>query len=249
MLEGDEAEEAVEEATAAKTARDPQAPSKAEWLAHQATHLPYRSWCQECVAGRRDNPGHRRVPAEERLVPEVMLDYAFVRTDDERETLTILVVKDRESRAIRASVMTMKGACNEEAGEKAAEAIQGFGHRGKLLIKVDNEPALKSLRDEVILKLDQGVICVAPPAGESQSNGAVENGVKLFKGVLSVHLMALEKKLGGVTIPSAHPIMTWLVEYVSDILTKYMIGADGKTAYQRLFGKKTHEEELELGNL
>ena len=163
-----------------------------------------------------------------------MMDYAFVRRDDETETLTILIVKDRESRAIRARVMRAKGACNDEASDAAADAIRSFGHKGKLLTKVDNEPALKALRDATIRKLDQAVLCVAPPAGESQSNGAVENAVKTFKGVLRVHLMALERKLGGVKIPSAHPVMTWLVEYVSDILTKYLTGADGKTAYQRL---------------
>ena len=38
-----EEEEEAEEAKIAKPARDPHAPTKAEWLAHQATHLPYRS--------------------------------------------------------------------------------------------------------------------------------------------------------------------------------------------------------------
>ena len=62
---GDELEnEAVEEAVVPKTIRDPLAPTKAQWLAHQTTHLPFRSWCPECVVGRSDNPGHRRVTSE-----------------------------------------------------------------------------------------------------------------------------------------------------------------------------------------
>eukprot|EP00974_Lingulodinium_polyedra_P043888 4214184-Lingulodinium_polyedra.AAC.1 len=41
--------------------------------------------------------------------------------------------------------------------------------------------------------------------------------------------------------------MTWLVEHVADLVTKYLQGSDGKTGYQRLFGKQVHEEELEFG--
>ena len=67
--EGDEAdagegEHPAEEARRAKKARDPGAPSRAEVEAHEATHLPFRIWCEECVAGRRDNPAHLRVPRE-----------------------------------------------------------------------------------------------------------------------------------------------------------------------------------------
>jgi hypothetical protein len=37
------------------------------------------------------------------------------------------------------------------------------------------------------------------------------------------------------------------VEHVSDIATKYLQGVDGRTAYERLFGKRVHEEALEFG--
>ena len=41
--------------------------------------------------------------------------------------------------------------------------------------------------------------------------------------------------------------MAWLVEHVGDLMTKYLRGADGRTAYERLFGKQLHEEGLEVG--
>ena len=111
---------------------------------------------------------------------------------------------------------------------------------------MDNEPALKALKDEVIKKLEHGVIPVAPPVKELQSNGAVENGVKLFKGMLKVHLLALERKIEGY-IPSAHPVMVRLVEHVADVVTKYLQSSDSKTGYQ-LFGKQVHEEGLECAS-
>ena len=74
----------------------------------------------------------------------------------------------------------------------------------------------------------------------------METGVKLFTGMLLVHLLALERKLKG-NIPSQHSVMTRLVERVADIVTKYTQGADGRTGYERLFGKQVHEEGLEFG--
>ena len=238
--------EEPEEAKVSKPARDPLAPTQAEREAHEATHLPFRSWCAECVGGRRDNPPHTKRAPEEHQVAEVMLDYAFVRRQGETETMTVLLAKDRDSRAMRAWTMRHKGVSLEEAAQRAAEGIKSFGRTSKILIKVDNEPALKSLREEVIKKLELGAIPVAPPAKESESNGAMENGVKFFKGMLRVHLMALERKINGY-IPSAHPLMTWLVECVADITTKYLQSSDGKTGYQRLYGKQVHEEGLEFG--
>ncbi len=79
----------------------------------------------------------------------------------------------------------------------------------------------------------------------SESSGAVENGVKLRTGLLCVHLTALERKIGGKT-STKHPVMTWLVERVADMMTKYQQGAHGRTAYERLLGQHVHEEGLKV---
>ena len=237
----------AEEARAARPARNPRQPTNAEREAHEATHLPFRTWCAECVAGRRDNPPHL-TSKEEPTVPEVGMDYAFVRRTDEEETLTLLVMKDRGSRAVRAWVVPHKGADLETAVERAADGVRELGHRGQIVLKTDNEPALMALREAVMAKLPGGAIPIQPPPGESQSNGGIENGVKLIKGILRVHLLALERKVA-VRFPSAHPVVAWLVEHISDVGCKYLVGADGRTPYERLFGKSVREEALEFGEV
>ena len=236
-----------EEARRARKARDPGAPSVADWEAHQATHLPFRVWCQECVRGRRDNPPHRSVPAEVREVPEVGMDYCFLRRAESDDKITVLLQKDRDSRAIRTQVLESKGVACEEAVEAALRVINEFGYRGKIILKADGEPALKALREQVLRRMDGGGLAAQPVAHEHESNGSVENGVKR-KGLFRVYLIALEKKISS-HIPIDHPILSWLVEFVGDILTKYLQGADGKTAYERLFGKKIREEHLEFGEV
>ena len=127
--EVDGEEHPAEEARAARPARDPRQPTAAERAAHEATHLPFRVWCAECVAGRRDNPPHR-ASKEAPSVPEVGMDYAFVRRADEEDTLTLLVMKDRGSRAARAWVVPHKGADLDTAVERAADGVRELGHRG-----------------------------------------------------------------------------------------------------------------------
>ena len=246
--DAEEGEHPAEEARRAKKARDPGAPSRAEIEAHEATHLPFRIWCKECVAGRRDNPAHRAVPREPGGVPEVGFDYAFVRREAEVDTTTLLVMKDRDSRAIRAWVVPVKGVGSDmrHAVSRAVEGVHELGHRGPVVLKTDNEAALLALREAIMAELHEGAIPVQPVPGESESNGVTESGVRLFKGLLRVHLAALERK-AEVIFPSEHPVTAWLVEHVSDVLSKYLVGADGHTAYERLFGKQAREEGLEFG--
>ena len=127
-----------------------------------------------------------------------------------------------------ADVVLHKGRGEEETIQQATDNVRRLGNRSKLILKTDNEPALTALRDEVAKRLDGQVLCEAPPAEESPSNGCMENGVKLLKGVLRVHVVALEEKIGG-QIPSAHPLMTWIVPHAGECITKYLKGPDGKT--------------------
>ncbi len=114
------------------------------------------------------------------------------------------------------------------------------------MIRTDGEPALVALRDAIAKALPEGATPVKTPVGESSSNGGIEGGVRILKGLLRVHLAAPERKLN-VRLPSNHPVMAWLVEHVSDVVTKYMMGVDGKTGYERLFGRPVREEGLEFG--
>ena len=52
-------EDNIEEARTAKVGRSPYSPTQQEGEVHEPTHLPYRSWREVCVAGRRDNAPHR----------------------------------------------------------------------------------------------------------------------------------------------------------------------------------------------
>ena len=180
-------------------------PTRAQVEEHNATHLPFRSWCPFCVSGRRDGPAHHRSP-ELPDGAEIGLDYCYIRRKGEESCVTILLFKERGTRVLRAWALSAKGVSTEEPAKLAVDGIRDLGLGSqRAFIKVDNERPLISLRDEVIRQSQAALLPVEIPTYDHQANGSTENGVKLFKGVLRVHLMALEDRLGG-RIPSHHPI-------------------------------------------
>eukprot|EP00969_Alexandrium_andersonii_P357851 15449742-Alexandrium_andersonii.AAC.1 len=66
------------------------------------------------------------------------------------------MVKDRDSRAILANPVLCKGRLRSDTIDQAAESIRRLGHRGRVLLKTDNEPALVDLRQGVADALAHG---------------------------------------------------------------------------------------------
>ena len=178
------------------------------------------------------------------------MDYCFVRREDEEHYTTILVLKHRQSRAVRSWVVPRKGSAEAVAAELANEGLRGFGvtEAESVTLKCDNEAAVLALRRRVAALWPGPVLEQGPAPHEHESNGIVESGVKIGKGVLRVHLLSLESRIGG-RLPCGHPVFAWLVQHAPNVLTKGLVGKDGRTPYSRLFGKEVAEEGLEFGEV
>ena len=74
-MELDEKED-EEDCAPVRLAPDPGAPTAEEVENHRTTHLPYRSWCEDCVKGRGSGERHRSGPAGR--VPVIACDYLIV---------------------------------------------------------------------------------------------------------------------------------------------------------------------------
>ena len=68
----------------------PNEPTDEERAEHNLTHWPFRIWCPYCVAGKRHNSPHCRVPTP-RKIPLLSADYGFV-SDPGEPLVTILVL-------------------------------------------------------------------------------------------------------------------------------------------------------------
>ena len=67
-----------EEVQAQRSLPTPYLPTQSERMAHRITHLPYRSWCRECVEALAREHAHRAGASEERQFPLVSIDYLFL---------------------------------------------------------------------------------------------------------------------------------------------------------------------------
>ncbi len=163
---------------------------------HNCTHIPSQPWCPACVAGKKPNAPHKRQAEGEHLVPEIGLDYAFLRESDSDETLTVLVMKDRDSKTIFADVVEMKGRGMKGTVENAVRNIARLGYK-KVILCSDQEPAILSLIEAIIAARKEPTIPQSSPVGESQANGLVERAVRSVKDQVRTLRLALQKK-GGV---------------------------------------------------
>ena len=75
-----------------KTSLAPKLPSMKDIELHNLGHLVYRSWCPFCVASRKPNLPHRR-QWEERAIPLLVGDYAFIRSSQDAESTTVFIGK------------------------------------------------------------------------------------------------------------------------------------------------------------
>ena len=98
------------ESRAAHTKPEVHAPPLGEWRQHRLTHLPCRSWCPDCVAGKAVDDAHRRREAPDpSQAPEFHFDYAILRNRPGGEQAKTVVGKERMSQGFVAHVVPSKG--------------------------------------------------------------------------------------------------------------------------------------------
>ena len=78
---------------------------------------------------------------------------------------------------------------------------------------------------------------IESPVRASKSNGMMENAVKIWQGQLRTIKHFVESRVGKPIEPGG-ALFSWLIPFCADILNKFRVGADGRTAYERI---TTHE--------
>ena len=97
-----------EEAQQPVTRRAPKGPTKEEREKHEATHLPFREWCQHCVRGRGRNKPHKKKTEDEKednRVPRISMDYFFMSQEEEKASqnpLMVMIDEEYGNRYMRA---------------------------------------------------------------------------------------------------------------------------------------------------
>ena len=244
--EDDDIEKEEEEGREPKTMRMPKQVSKEERDAHEATHMPFRSWCRHCVRGRARNMQHTKEKAEvenKNKVPRVSMDYFFMSEEDRKASTNPLFImideetKDRYARAVgKKGVTDMDWLVKDIVAELRAWGHQG-GEGGVMIMKSDNENSIVAVREAAGKFLGGRVIPEAPAKGESKSNGEIEEAGKTVREFAVVLKDMIEHK-ANIKIEQDDIIVPWMVRWSAMMISRYMVGKDGKTGYERRRGRR-----------
>lgn len=243
----DEAE--IEEAAARnpKVVRRPAAPTKAMIAAHECHHADYREWCEHCVAGKGVSHQHRSSEKSERSHAEFSVDYAFMAEDGQvgrKEELgedrmkgacPVIVGYDHDSRGIWAMAVDSKGV-TESSTKWLDGKINEAGQSGtKVVIRSDQEESIIALKKSVAIKRKAETVMIESPIRDSRANGSSEKAVRTWAAQVRTLRHHLESRIKA-KVDKESAIMTWLVAWGADVLTRYKVQSTGRTSYEHTTG-------------
>ena len=172
---------------------------------------------------------HHRVKARDEVdsLMKLNIDFMFLGSRDiAGETIPVIVVREERTRMTLSSAVPRK-----TTGRKEGACI--FVARRVLARR----------RDCQILGRRKAIVgggrwvCENSGVGSSASNGVVERSIQSVQQQVRVLKLALEQKWK-MKIPHKHSVVSWIIENSAFRLNRFEVDHDGKTAYERLKGKK-----------
>ena len=176
------------------------------------------------------------------------MDYAEVGADDadgEKTSYKLLIGRDRRTKYTFAHLVNKKGTADEKIVGKVLSSIMETGNTS-MELKTDGEPALVQVQEAVIGKRQHPTVPVNPPAYDPQSNGAAERAVQEVKAQIRSIKLGIEARVKK-EVNNELPILEWMIPHAAGAINRFLIGVDGKTAYQRIHLREFKGKVFEFG--
>ena len=186
------------------------------------------------------------------------LDYAFkVAEEADEKTAPVLIAYEHKTGSIWAIEVDHKGVDTGTASDWIVERLSAAGYGGvKVTLKSDNEASILALKNAIAVKREAETAMIESPVRESKSNGNVERAVRNWRDqyrTLRHHVEHRMKK----TVPNGSPLSTWLVTWSADVINKFRVQGNGRTAYELTtqhkckhvvvgFGEKVHFQHTQV---
>ena len=159
-----------------------------------------------------------------------------------------MFVKEAKPKSIFSTVVPRKGISETDVAITFildCVADLGLAHH-TVYLKNDQEPAIQSVIQGVVRGRVAPTVLEESPVGSSQSNGSIEGAVGEAEAQIRTARLALEQNYLH-KIPIDHAIVPWMVKHCSFALNRFLIGSDGKSAYERIRGRPFKSDVLEFG--
>ena len=127
----------------------PNTPTVEEYMKHQITHYPFKSWCPICVKNAAQNNPHKNI-SHVRQTEIFGMDYMYMTSKPTKEEIAhpILVIKGRISGGVWTLPVTRKGPYLSNITQRVNNIITAVGCP-KVILKSDQGPAMSSLQKEI----------------------------------------------------------------------------------------------------
>ena len=116
----------------------------------------------------------------------------------------------------------------------------------RLFFKSDGEPALLAVRSAV-MKYHGGIMIPESPAkGEKAENGLIEEAGKTAREFVCTFISQIEYGIDD-RLELDLDIIPWIVRWAAICYSRYAVGRDGHTAYERLRGRSCKAIVMPIG--
>ena len=260
MAAGEQEEE--EEGRKAVGVKGPERVSKAERDEHESNqHCPYRSWCDVCVRARGRRAAHYRRKEEKDgnidKVPRISMDYMFMSKDDEDAGRNpVFVMADEATGNKFSRLVAQKGVGQHGQMDwlilESCMELKSWGHAGgeggHIVLKSDGEYPIVALREAISHHHGGQVVPEVSAKGESPSNGVIEQSVQIVQEFARVIKLSIESNVD-ITIGPDLEVYSWLIRWAGMLVSRFLMGPDGRTAYERLKGRPCRILTVPFGEL
>ena len=162
----------------------PYEPTKEERQSHDATHCPFRAWCEICVKAKSPDGKPAKQVENPEHIPVIEFDYAFATDAPGGPKVSIMVATDSIHGWIFAFVARRKGGQDDYV----MQSFQNYIDRLELVkaeLKCDQEPSTLDVANALIKRCQStALIVTATPEGSKGSLGRGERANLRIQGQL-----------------------------------------------------------------
>eukprot|EP00973_Karenia_brevis_P000835 115507-Karenia_brevis.AAC.1 len=157
--------------------------------------------------------------------------------------------KEKYARAVGQKGLGEEGSMDWLIKDLSAE-LKVWGHAGgeggAIIVKSDSENAIVAVRNALSKYHGGRVIPEAPAKGESQSNGIIEEVGKTVREYARVLRSQVEEN-AEMKLKCDDVLTLWMIRWAAMICSRYVVGRDGRTAYERRRGRRCNLQVVPFG--
>ena len=199
-------------------------PSKEERQSHEATHCPFRAWCEICVKAKSPDGKHAKQVGNPEHIPVIEFAYAFP-ADTPGGPKISMMVATREKGGQDVHVMWSFQNDIDRLGLVKAE------------LKCDQEPRTLNVANALIKRCQSAALIVtATPRGSKGSLECGERANLIIQGQLLAFREAVSVKYKTV-VGSDYVSMGWMVRHCAWVVNNFQVKVTGRTPYRSTQGK------------